>query len=126
MSGERSKSKSRGLGDTVAKVIKATGIKKLVKWVAGEDCGCEERQEFLNKLFPYQKPLCLTEKEYQKLNQILPLVKSSVTSPQQQEILKIHNRVFQRQDKATNCGKCVKTWVDNLKKLMKSYEGDTA
>ena len=35
------KKKSKGLGDTIEKVTKATGIKKLVEFVAGEDCGCE-------------------------------------------------------------------------------------
>lgn len=40
---------SRGLGDTVAKVAKAVGIKQK------EGCGCQKRQEFLNKLVPYGK-----------------------------------------------------------------------
>ena len=29
--------KSKGLGDTIAKITEATGIDKLVKFVAGED-----------------------------------------------------------------------------------------
>jgi hypothetical protein len=53
------------LGDTIAKVTKATGIEKLVKFIAGEDCGCNERKEKLNKLFPYKRqPLCLNENEF--------------------------------------------------------------
>ena len=43
---------SKGLGDTIEKITKATGIDKLVKFIAGEDCGCDERQEILNKKFP--------------------------------------------------------------------------
>ena len=43
---------SNGLGDTVEKLTKATGIKKAVKFVAGEDCGCDQRKEKLNKLLP--------------------------------------------------------------------------
>ena len=35
-------SQSKGLGDTVAKITKATGIDKVVEFVAGEDCGCDE------------------------------------------------------------------------------------
>ena len=46
---------SRGFGDTFAKFTKATGIKKIVKKVVGEDCGCSERQDKLNKIFPYKK-----------------------------------------------------------------------
>ena len=48
--------KSKGLGDTIAKITKATGIKKVVDKVAkatGKDCGCDKRQETLNRFFPY-------------------------------------------------------------------------
>ena len=50
--------KDRGLGDTIAKITKATGIKKVVDTAFGafnKDCGCRERQSKLNKLFPYKK-----------------------------------------------------------------------
>tara|TARA_Y100001938_G_scaffold3094_1_gene3838 strand:+ start:686 stop:850 length:165 start_codon:yes stop_codon:yes gene_type:complete len=50
------KKKSKGLGDTIEKITKATGIKKVVEKVnkvTGRDCGCEERKEALNRLFPY-------------------------------------------------------------------------
>jgi hypothetical protein len=40
---------SRGLGDSVAKVFKKLGIDKK------PGCGCEKRQEMLNKLVPYKK-----------------------------------------------------------------------
>ena len=52
------KKKSKGLGDTVAKITKATGIKKVVDTVAkaaGKDCGCGKRKDALNRLFPYNK-----------------------------------------------------------------------
>ena len=55
---------SQGLGDTIAKVTEATGIKKAVKFLAGEDCGCDERQERLNRVFKYKNPECLNEQEY--------------------------------------------------------------
>lgn len=50
--------KSKGLGDTIAKITEATGIKKVVEKVAkatGKDCGCGKRQDTLNRLFPYNK-----------------------------------------------------------------------
>jgi hypothetical protein len=40
---------SRGFGDTIAKMAKVVGIEKK------PGCGCEKRQEFLNKLIPYGK-----------------------------------------------------------------------
>ena len=39
------------LGDTIAKITEATGIKSVVKFIAGDDCGCDERQEYLNRCF---------------------------------------------------------------------------
>ena len=48
--------KSKGLGDSIEKFTKATGIKKVVDTVAkatGKDCGCGKRKRTLNKIFPY-------------------------------------------------------------------------
>ena len=49
----------RGLGDSIEKFTKATGIHSLVhygaKAVGKKDCGCNKRKEKLNKLFPYNK-----------------------------------------------------------------------
>ena len=39
--------KSRGLGDSVEKFTKATGIKKLADKIPG-GCGCKGRKELLN------------------------------------------------------------------------------
>ena len=54
--------KSKGLGDSIEKFTKVTGIKSftqvLVKnGVFGKkkDCGCNKRKEKLNKAFPYKK-----------------------------------------------------------------------
>ena len=52
------KNKSKGLGDTIEKITKATGIKKVVDKVSkatGNDCGCGKRRDMLNKAFPYKK-----------------------------------------------------------------------
>ena len=49
---------SKGLGDTVEKFTRATGIKKAVDAVSkavGKDCGCNKRRDKLNKMFPYKK-----------------------------------------------------------------------
>ena len=48
--------KSKGLGDSIEKITKATGIKKVVDKVnksTGKDCGCNKRKETLNRFFPY-------------------------------------------------------------------------
>jgi hypothetical protein len=48
--------KPKGLGDSIEKITKATGIKKVVNSIAnktGKDCGCGKRKDVLNKWFPY-------------------------------------------------------------------------
>lgn len=49
---KKAEPKPQGLGDVVEKVTKATGIDKVVKAVAGDDCGCDERKKKLNEAFP--------------------------------------------------------------------------
>jgi len=50
--------KSRGLGDTIHKFTKTTGIKNVVDKVSkglNIPCGCEGRRNALNNLVPYNK-----------------------------------------------------------------------
>ena len=52
--------KDRGLGDTIARVTKATGLDKFAgQFAEGLNipggCGCKERQAYLNKVVPYKK-----------------------------------------------------------------------
>ena len=50
--------KSKGLGDTIEKITKATGIKKFVHTITkatGKGCGCGKRKQTLNKMFPWNK-----------------------------------------------------------------------
>tara|TARA_R100001463_G_scaffold11146_1_gene31529 strand:- start:294 stop:467 length:174 start_codon:yes stop_codon:yes gene_type:complete len=49
--------KSRGLGDSIHKFTKATGIKSVVDRVSqglNIPCGCEARREALNRMVPYK------------------------------------------------------------------------
>ena len=116
------KKKSKGLGDTVAKVTKATGIDKAVKFIAGEECGCEERKEALNKLFPYNQPECLNESEYNFLKDFYSIARNTVTYPQQLELIAISNRVLKTKLQPSSCSSCIKSLMDKLKKLYDNYE----
>jgi hypothetical protein len=52
------KTKTEGLGDTIAKITELLRIDELAQKIAEslghEDCGCTRRQEKLNELFPYK------------------------------------------------------------------------
>jgi len=117
--------KSKGLGDTVEKVTKATGIKKATDFIfdkLGVDCGCDKRKEKLNKLFPYKKPECLTEEEYMVLKGFFKRVKNNVSASEQTALLDIYNRVFKQNRQPSTCGSCVKELVNDMKTLFKEYE----
>ena len=59
---------SKGLGDTIQKITKATGIHKAVKMInKDKDCGCGERKDALNKLFPYKKSISYCKQRTERL-----------------------------------------------------------
>jgi hypothetical protein len=113
--------KSKGLGDTIAKITEATGIDKLVKFVAGEDCGCDERKEKLNKLFPYAKPKCLTEDEYNILDTYFNKNTETLLSEEQTDFIKINNRVLSQQLTFSTCSSCVRDLVSKLRIIYNEY-----
>jgi hypothetical protein len=51
--------KPKGLGDSIEKITKATGIHTLVqkgaRAMGKKGCGCGKRKDTLNKIFPYKK-----------------------------------------------------------------------
>jgi len=94
---------SEGLGDTIAKVTEATGIKKAVKFIAGEDCGCDERQERLNRIFKYNKPECLNEQEYEYIADWIENGNDKLNSKQLKEMNVIYNRVFKKKFRCQKC-----------------------
>lgn len=109
--------KSKGLGDTIAKITKATGIEAVVKAVAGDDCGCDERKETLNKMFNYTNVECLTEEEYNRLDKFFKTNTSTIDYLTQKSLLKIHNRVFSKNRVTSNCSSCVRRMVTDLRNV---------
>ena len=114
-------SEPKGLGDTIEKITTATGIKAAVKFLAGEDCGCTERKNTLNKVFPYKKIECLTEDEYNYLVSQMEKNSNVVTQTVQLRMLKIYNRVFNDKKAPTSCGSCFKGTYNSLKALIDEY-----
>ena len=50
--------RSSGLGDDTKKIYSATILDKLAERIAdltNSDCGCNKRQDKLNKMFPYKR-----------------------------------------------------------------------
>lgn len=109
---------SKGLGDSIEKALKATGIDKVAKKVLGDDCGCEERKKTLNAMFPYSKVRQFTEDELKIYEEVLPRTKEGRISGQDQAIMvKLYNKVFNANKKASGCGSCVKQTLAQLAKV---------
>lgn len=124
-SNPKQKVKSTGLGDTVEKVFKAVGIDKAVKFVAGEDCGCSDRREVLNKVFPYQKPECLNEKEYNFLSKFFETPHNRILPNEQSALLDVYNRIFKDNVEMTSCSSCFLNNVyKKLERVYKEYDNE--
>ena len=116
-------SQSKGVGDTVAKITKATGVDKLVKFIAGEDCGCDERQVQLNKLFSYKKINCISEDDYTYLSDFVDSNTNKITNDQKVRLITIHNNIFNTNQKTnTSCSPCISGVVNKLKKYLQVYK----
>ena len=107
-----------GLGDMVEKVTRKTRVKKVVKKVfdaLGKDCGCDKRQEALNKVGTIKRKRtvnCLTKDEHDMLKRILEDKQSKRTDSI--NIIKTWERVFSKKTTAgPGCPKCVTTCLSD-------------
>lgn len=127
------KHEQKGLGDIVEEVFKYTGVKALVKHIAGEDCGCDERKENLNEFGKkitdklrtafVTKPLPLTLEEYEYIKSVTDKNPRVLQKDEVIEFYKIHNRVFRTNQEITGCDDCVKKVYGKIRQLVKIYEG---
>lgn len=116
----KAKQPSEGLGDTIAKITKATKIDKLVKFIAGEDCGCDERQKKLNQMFQYRKQIkCLTEEQYDELSIFFEANPRVIKPSEIRNLNEMHFEVFGYRE--GTCEGCIRTMVSNLRNVYNTY-----
>ena len=120
--------RSRGLGDTVEKIIHATGLQIFVE---GKDCGCEGRRDVLNEMFPYRRaedkltPRCLTEDEYNSWKDFKAIRTLTISKEQVDFVCELYASVFDRQlwFPCASCSpKPLISMIDKLDKVFDSYE----
>ena len=112
--------KSKGLGDSLEKVFKATGIDKVAKKVLGDDCNCQKRKELLNNAFPYNSVRQFTEDEMKIYEDVMNRTKGTIKGQDQAIMVKLYNKVFNTDKKPTSCGSCVRETLGKLKKVYKN------
>ena len=128
---EKYEAASEGLGDVVESITTATGIKAAVEAVAeafDADCGCDERKRRLNNILRFKPKDCFTEDEFNFLSKYYSEDKGGfreniqIYSDEQQEFLKIYNRIMPRTRTLTNCGSCFRNDIYRpLSKIYVSY-----
>ena len=122
MKSTKNRKADKGLGDTVEKIFKSVGVDKLAKWALGKDCGCQERKEVLNRIFPYNKPECLVEDEFNYLDNFFKSKGSKIDPEVQTKLVSIYNRVFKEKAQTTSCSSCFLNGVlSKLKQVYKEY-----
>ena len=116
---------SKGVGDTVEKITKATGVKAVVEAFSkatGIDCGCDERKAKWNKKYPYKDAKCLLEDEYEFLDKIYKIKRlAGLNKTDNIRLHSIYNRVFSDSKLATSCAPCVESTLSELKVIYKEY-----
>lgn len=115
----------KGLGDVVANITKATGIDKVVKFIAGDDCGCDERRKKWNKIpmFKNSKPECIKEDDYNYLVDLIKRTSSTIDKKDQFKMTTIHNYIFKtNESKDTSCNSCGAKIFNRLKSYIETYK----
>ena len=87
------KRKNKGVGDIIEDITTATGIKAVVKSVFGDDCGCDERKETINKIFGKRNIKCLEPDEFEYLTTVFES-KEKIKPETQIKMKAIFERVF--------------------------------
>ena len=108
---------SKGLGDSIEKALKATGIDRMAKKVLGEDCGCEQRKKTLNSIFPYSNVRQFTDDELSIYEEVAQRIKGTISGKDQALMIKLYNKVFNANKKASSCGSCVQQTLAQLAKV---------
>jgi hypothetical protein len=119
------KRKAKGLGDTIEQFTEATGIKAGVEKLAqaiGWDCGCDARKEKLNQLFPYKKINCLTEEDYEYLQEWFIQDRYQLSILEQRRLTEIYYNVFNQQLEQTSCDSCWRDYISQIRKVYLEYK----
>jgi len=122
----------KGLGVVVEKITEKTGIKKAVKWIAGEDCGCKEKKEKLNakKIAGLRFPVvrCFTEDQYNTWREFRKEHYNEKADEfiringriQRDILLPIYAQLFARQLKVMSC--CTNNFFKEIDQVYLKYE----
>lgn len=120
----------KGAGDVIEKVTKATGIDKAVKWIAGEDCGCDDRKVQANKKirFSYKRQMlrCMTEEQFNWWTKYREKrIKASLLTQEEKNMyIEIGKQIFATdytKDLNRGCSDCKKYLKNDIDRVYQQY-----
>lgn len=108
---------SKGLGDTIEKLTKLLKLNR----VFGDDCGCKQRKEWLNKRFPYAKKMSEEQKGvWEQISKRIVEGAPIITKEDQQAMLILYYDIFGTKRKPSSCGSCVKQMAKEIHTIYKA------
>lgn len=126
---------SEGLGDTVEKILNSKALKPIAKQVVNiiwgednEDCGCTQRKEKLNKMFPYNKPNCFNKQQYDLWTTTSKKIKKTnlITQSQQDIITMLMRDILNLRMTNDSCKGCSgsvwRKYIQQLDEVANTYE----
>jgi|LauGreDrversion4_2_1035121.scaffolds.fasta_scaffold00323_22 hypothetical protein len=109
--------KAKGLGDTIDAITTATGVKAVVKAIAGSDCGCDERRTALNLLFPYYRTFAPVDKRIYEQHLAAITLNDTITAATQHLAIDLYQRYTGRRQEYTRCPSCMIRVLNELKTI---------
>lgn len=98
-----------GLGDVLEDIAKVTGVKAIVRALAGEDCGCEDRRERLNNLLPRgrKQVRCMTDEEYVEYGEFMNTRKEGrLEAEEVKYLMSLYTKIYNRKWRKVRCTQC--------------------
>lgn len=98
----------------------------MVKFIAGEDCGCEERKEKLNKLFPYKQTSCMTETRYKQWSEFRNKPTDVLQPDDQKFVAHTHAEIFNHSlHRPCTCNpKAWQKMIEEINGVYSTYESE--
>jgi len=119
---EAHKDDSKGLGDTIKKVLAPLGIEKIFDKL-GIDCKCKERAEALNKIATYKTVNCIDYEMYCFIDNFLSKpITSGILHEDQNGLNAILEHVTQQKHPRLGCCYGDSGRIDEIKKIYNAYQ----
>jgi len=113
----------KGLGDVIEEVTEKTGVKKVVKKIFGDNCGCEERKEKINqnKKLKLSRRIvgCFKEGELESFEAFQNKNSQLVSNEERNMIRQIYISLFDRDIQKPSC--CLDKYINDIEKVRQTY-----